>query len=284
MKEGKINPEMKIVIDSSGDTRELDGVQLACAPLKVITSEKEFVDDANANVRELIDHLSTYTGKSHSSCPSPNDWLEAFGDAKYVFCITITSHLSGSYNSACVAKRDYETQHPDRRVFVIDSLSTGPEMRLIAERLADLIKSGMKYDDICSSIVDYQKNADLFFILSSLKTLANNGRVNKIVAKIAGILGIRIVGKASDEGELALISKCRGIKNALSEIINNIKAFSKNIKKIRITHVFNEAVANQLKDMLIYEFGNIDIEIYPTGILCGYYAENNGILVGVERY
>jgi fatty acid-binding protein DegV len=126
---------VKIVADSSADVLERQGVPFAVAPLKIITNEKEFVDDAALDVHGMVSWFDSYKGKSKTSCPNSGEWLEAFGDADEIFCVTITSGLSGSYNSACVAKQMYEEQHPGKRVYVVDSLSAGPELVLILEQL-----------------------------------------------------------------------------------------------------------------------------------------------------
>ena len=118
-----MNRKIKIVADSSANILELDKVEFASAPLKIITDKREFADTEELDVQEMISYLCTNSGKSKTSCPNPNDWLEAFGDADDIFCVTITSGLSGSYNSACVAKKIYEENNKDKRVFVIDSLS-----------------------------------------------------------------------------------------------------------------------------------------------------------------
>ncbi len=98
---------IKIVSDSSGDLYTLDGADFAVAPLKIVTSEKEYVDDANLDLRGMLDDLKAYSGKSGTSCPNTDDFLASFGDAQYVFCITITATLSGSYNAARLAAEMY---------------------------------------------------------------------------------------------------------------------------------------------------------------------------------
>ena len=125
--------KMKIVADSSANLMTMNTVAFDAAPLKVITAEREFVDNSQLNLDEMLDYFSAYKGRSQTSCPNPDDWLRAFGDGEDVFCVTITSGLSGSYNAACIAKDIYEADHPGRRVYVIDSLSAGPELTLIAE-------------------------------------------------------------------------------------------------------------------------------------------------------
>ncbi len=272
----------KIVADSSADLHRLENVAFACAPLKIITSEKEYVDDANLNVSDMVTDLLAYKGKSSTACPGVGDWLETFGDADRIFCLTISGSLSGSYNAALLAKRDYEEQHPDRKVFVINSLSAGPELKLLVDKIAELIESGMEYDEICAEITKYQKKTHLLFMLESLKNLANNGRVNAAVAKVIGLLGIRMVGKASDEGTLQPLDKCRGEHNALKALVKHLRELGYEGGKVCIAHCLNEAAALQLKAQILKDFIHAKIEIYKLRGLCSYYAERGGMLIGFE--
>ncbi len=276
------NLKFKIVADSSSDVIELSKVEYAVAPLKIITDTKEYVDNKDLDVKQMADDLLHYNGKSSSSCPNPNDWLNCFDDAERIFCVTITSNLSGSYNSACIAKNIYEEKHPDRKVFVIDSLSAGPELKLIIEKLEQLISEGTDFDKICSDIKNYQLKTGLLFMLESLKNLANNGRVSHLTAKAAGILGIRLIGKASDEGTLEPIAKCRGENKALDTIIEQLKKLGYNCGKIHISHCFNENAAHNLKNKIITEWNKAKVEIYNCKGLCSFYAEMGGMLIGFE--
>lgn len=273
----------KIIADSSADKINVTNIPTASAPLKIITNDREFIDDENLNADEMVAYLKSYSGKSSTACPGVNDWLSCFGDAQNIFCITISSNLSGSFNSACLAATDYETEFPDRNVFVIDSLSTGGEMQLIIEKLEELILSGIPFDEICKQITEYQKSTGLLFMLQSLKNLANNGRVSHAVAKISGILGIRIIGLASDEGRLDITDKSRGDKKALASIIERMKAAGCKNGKIRISHCQNEAFAETLKAEFEKEFKASDIKIQKTGGLCSFYAESGGVIIGFEK-
>lgn len=274
---------MKIVADSSADLLELPGVAFASAAMKVITAQREFVDDEALDVEGMVDWFATYKGRSKSSCPNPADWLEAFGDADDIFCVTITSGLSGSYNTACAAKQMYEAEHEGRRVFVIDSLSAGPELELIVEELVDLIGQGLDYDQICQKIQAYTRKTGLLFMLESLKNFAANGRVSPAVAKIAGILGIRIVGKASDAGELEPMNKCRGEAKSLDTILSHLKSFGLKEGKVRIRHCRNEGAAQRLREKIRELLPKVDVKIGKCRGLCSFYAENGGLLVGFEK-
>ncbi len=274
---------VKIVADSSANVRQLSGVAFASAPLKIITDEKEFVDDAALDVRQMVSYFDSYKGRSKTSCPNPADWLEAFGDADDIFCVTITSGLSGSYNSACIAKEMYEADHPGKQVFVIDSLSAGPELKLIIEKLEHYISQGLPFPQICEKIKNYQNQTGLLFILESLKNFAANGRVSPAVAKIVGVLGIRIVGKASDQGTLEPMDKCRGESKSIEKIVSRLQEAGLKSGKVRIAHCQNEGAAMQLKASIIAALPQAQVEVTKCLGLCSYYAEKGGILIGFEK-
>ncbi len=273
----------KIVADSSANILQLKEIPFSSAALKVIAGETEFVDDAALDVAAMISWFDSYKGRSQTSCPNQNDWLSAFGDSDEIFCVTITSGLSGSYNAACVAKQLYESEHPGRRVCVIDSLSAGPEMVLIIEKLEECIAEGMEYENICQTIERYQESTGLVFMLESLNNFAANGRVSPAVAKLAGILGIRIVGRASDQGTLEPTNKCRGENKSLSAIVVNMKAAGLSKGKVRIAHCKNESAALALKRMIQDALPQTDVQIHNCRGLCSYYAEKGGLLVGFEK-
>ena len=276
--------ETKIVADSSANLMGLQEISFDVAPLKIITAEKEFVDDRNLDLEAMIDFFSIYKDKSQTSCPNPEDWLKAFGDAEDIFCVTITSGLSGSYNAACIAKNMYEEANPDRRVYVIDSLSAGPELTLIVEKLEELIRQGKTYEEICTVMPDYARKTGLLFMLESLNNFAANGRVSPAVAKIAGVLGIRIVGKASDVGTLEPTDKCRGEVKSLTTILKHLKEHGLKDGKVQIAHCRNETAAQTLKQMIAAELPNVTVKIGKNLGLCSYYAERGGLLVGYEKF
>ncbi len=272
--------KIKIVADSSANITALNDVDFSPAPLKVIAGDTEFVDDASLVLDDMLEFFEGYKGKSQTSCPSPADWLDAFSDADEVFCVTITSGLSGSYNSACVA----QGMAKDKKVHVVDSLSAGPELRLIVEKLVELIKADMEFEQICKEIEEYKKTTGLVFMLESLKNFAANGRISPAIAKITGFLGIRIVGKASDQGTLQPLNKCRGEANSLKTILSHLKENGVNKGKVRISHCQNEGAAARLTDMIKAELPSVDVDTDVCRGLCSYYAEKGGLLVGYEKF
>lgn len=274
---------IRIVADSSANVLSVKSIPFAVAPLKVITNEKEFTDDGVLDVDAMVAWFDSYKGKSKTSCPNPGDWLEAFGDAEEVYCVTITSGLSGSYNAACAAKQMYEAENQGKRVCVIDSLSAGPELVLIIEELEKYIAQDMTFEEICESIEAYKQTTGLTFMLESLKNFAANGRVSPAVAKIAGVLGIRIVGKASDQGTLEPTNKCRGEAKSLQTIVSHMETLGLSKGKVRIAHCSNQEAAKRLKEMILAKWPEVDVQIHICRGLCSYYAEKGGLLVGFEK-
>ena len=275
--------KIKIVADSSCDLFRLKHTEFETAPMKIITAEREFIDDTSLDVDGMANYLYQFKGKSKSSCPNTTDWIDAFGDADEIYCVTITSGLSGSYNSACAAKQIYESENEGKRVHVFDTLSAGPEITLIIEKIEECIDKDMSYEDICNCVTAYMKKTGLVFMLKSLKTFANNGRVSPIVAKLVGIASICVVGKASDEGTLEPMHKPRGERRALETLVGCLEKEGFKTGKISIGHCQNESAAEQLKELILAKFKTVQIEIHKFRGLCSFYAEKGGVLVGFEK-
>lgn len=274
---------IKIVADSSSDVFKREAVPFSAAPLKIITSERQFLDDEALDIREMVEYLEKYKGKSSTSCPNPEDWLSAFGDAEEIFCVTITSSLSGSYNAAMIAKNQYEEKHPGKRVCVIDSLSTGPEMLLLIRKIEELFTEGKSFEEISEEVREYQKRTGLLFVLESMKNLANNGRVSKISAKLAGVMNIRVVGRASGKGELEPLDKPRGAKMTQIKILERLDRLGYRGGRLHITHCLNSEAADSLRDGVLSKFPTAEVSIDKCGGLCSFYAEKGGMLIGFEK-
>ena len=272
----------KIVVDSSSNLYELPGAEFACVPLKIVTDEQEYLDDGHLDAVGMAQTLRSYKGKTTTSCPNVADWLAAYEGAEQVFAVTITGTLSGSYNAALLAAEEYKADHPEARVFVLDSLSAGPECRLLAERLQQLVESGMDFDAVCEEILAYKKHTHLLFSLESLANLARNGRVKPAVAAVARMLGIRVIGRASESGELEVLCKTRGEHGALERIVLEMKAGGFTNGKVYIAHCGNPEAAKRLKLMLHAVFEGAQVDVSECGGLCSYYAELGGLMVGYE--
>lgn len=274
--------KFKLVTDSSANLRNMEGVDFQSVPLTIRVEGREFVDDETLDLEDMLKTLGTTKSKSSSSCPNVEDYLSAFGDADRVICITITSNLSGSFNAARLAKEEYEAAYPDRKVYVIDSLSAGPELKLLASKVIEMVKSSALYEDICQKVTEYQEKTHLIFCLESLKNLANNGRVSPVVAKIAGVLGIRAVGKASDVGTLEMLDKVRGEKSAVAKIFERMQELGYKGGKVLIDNCCNLPAAKTLQELVQNKFPKAEVVHDSCKGLCSFYAEKGGLMVGFE--
>ena len=273
---------VKIVADSACDLKEYPGFAFETVPLTLSTEERTYVDDENLKLHDMLDYFYAHRGRSYTACPSTQAWLDAFEGADEIYVVTITSGLSGTFNSACVARDHYIENHPEAKVCVVDSLSTGPGEVLIIEKIAELKNEGKSFEEIDSLIGGYRDKLRLFFGLRSLHNLAQNGRVSKIVASAVGIMNIRILGTASKEGTIEPVAKCRGENKLIDTIVSEFKKIGYLGGKIRICHVENEALSSAIVNKLKEEFGKIDIKSILSGGLCGFYAERGGIIIGCE--
>ncbi len=272
----------KIVVDSAASLYTLQGVDFECVPLKIITDDAEYLDNGTMDAVGMAQTLRTYKGKTSTSCPNVSDWLAAYEGADEVYAITITGTLSGSYNAAQLAAEEYQQENPGKRVFVLDSLSTGPEQRLLAEHLRDLLAEGKEFDEVCEEMLRYHKHTHLLFSLESLANLARNGRVKPAVAAVARMLGIRVIGQASEAGELDVLCKTRGEHGALERIVLELKEHGYTNGRLHISHCGNPTAAERLKHMVQAVFDGAKVDISECGGLCSYYAELGGLLVGYE--
>ena len=272
--------KIKIVADSSADLLSIDGIDFESVPLTINSTENEYTDNSVLNVDGMVKDLSIYKGKSGTACPSVGGWLKSFEGYDEIYVVTITSKLSGSYNSAMVAKSTYLDDHPNAKIHVFDSYSTGPEMLLLIEKIRDLIHEGKEFLEVVDNALKYLNKTELYFCLESIHNLAQNGRVSKLSEVAARILNIKIIGKAQ-EGQLQLLNKTIGSKRAFLNLMERVLTTYKG-GKVRISHVNNLSLANKIKEYLIELYKEIDIKIYKARGLVSFYAEEGGVLLAFE--
>ena len=272
----------QIVSDSSSNIFTLAGANYTTVPMKIIAGDKEYIDAPGTNVRGMVDDLKAYKGKSGSSCANAQEWLDAFGDADMVFGVTISRNLSGSYNAAEAAAREYAEEHPGAQVHIFDTLSAGPEQAMVVEKIAELVNKGLSFDEIVAGVREYQNHTHIIFCLECMNNLARNGRVNPAVAKIASVLGIRACGDAQN-GQIIPTQKPRGQKKATETLVTMIRerGFT-NSSWLRIAHCFGETQAQLLIDALKKDFPDARYTVEPTGVLCSFYAEEGGLMIAME--
>ena len=200
----------KIISDSGANVLHLDDASFENIPLTIHVDGTDYQDDASLSVNEFIEALHQNDGKTSTACPSIAQWQKAFEGADEIYAITVQ------------AANLYREDHPETKIHVIDSLSAGPEMELIIDKLKELIDAGLNFDEICAKINAYKEKTHLNFALESLDNLAKNGRISPAVAKVAKMLKIRIIGRP-DDGKLTPIGKARGATKTISYVIKDME-------------------------------------------------------------
>ena len=270
-----------IVSDSSSNVLSMGTPLYTTVPLKIV-AEKEYVDDASLDLAGMMEDLRNHKGKSGSSCPNVGEWLEAFGDAQEVFCVTISKNLSGSYAAAKQAADTYMEEHPGRKVFIFDSLAVGPEMAMITDRIRECEAAGDDFETVVAKVLDYHNHVHTLFCLESMLNLARNGRVSMAVAKIAGMLGIRVAGIALG-GQVTPVHKPRGAKKATQTLVDMLKERGfRDGNLLRVAHCFAPEAAEAFRSAVLAEFPNTRFLLEHTTALCSFYAEAGGLIIGFE--
>lgn len=276
----------KIVADSGCDYREIadlaNQTTYESVPLTIQIDNEIFVDNAHLDIDDMMEKMYATSSASKSACPSPDDYLRSFEGAENIFVVTITGSLSGSHNSAQLAKKLFLEEHPTANIHVIDSLSAGGEVDLIVKKLNDLIKEDLSFEQVVEAITHYQKNTKLLFVLAKVDNLVKNGRLSKLIGAVVGLLNIRMVGEASHTGTLELLQKARGAKKALVAAVDEVLKAGYKGGRIIIAHRNNEKFCQQFSEVIKEKFPAADISFLPTSGLCSFYAEEGGLLMGYE--
>ncbi len=273
-----------IVADSSIDLFELEAVyenvEFSTVPFSIGVGEKDYMDDSSLDIGELMRAMKECKTASRTACPSPGSWYEEFKKDGNVIAITITSNLSGSYNSACVARNMVLEEQPNKQIAVIDSLSTGPEMVLILRKICELIAGNKDFETVIKETKEHMKNTHITFALSSFDNLVKNGRMNRVTGFIANKLSLLGVGIASERGTIEIKGVSRGRRKAIEAILNDMKLRGTYIKDVVISHCQNIEFAEQIKAAILNIWDEASVTIIPTRGLCSYYAEQGGMIIG----
>ena len=276
----------KIIADSGCDFREMANLakdtQFESVPLTIQVENEIFVDDKQLDIDLMMEKMYASSAASKSACPSPDDYLKSFEGADKIFVVTITGTLSGSNNSAQVAKKIFLEEHPDAHIHVIDSLSAGGEVDLLVTKLNELIQQDLSFDEVVQVISRYQEKTKLLFVLAKVDNLVKNGRLSKLLRTVVGLLNIRMVGEASQTGTLELLQKARGSKKALASAIEELLKAGYKGGRLIIAHRNNEKFCQQFSQLIQEKYPQAQIETIPTSGLCSFYAEEGGILMGYE--
>lgn len=273
-----------VVTDSSCDLipsdYRSDAIELSSVPFEISVGVRGYTDNDQLDIEEMLRDMEQEKTASYTSCPAPGAWLEQFEKADRTIAITISSQLSGSMNSALTARDLALEADSDKKIAVLDSRSTGPELVLCVREIERLAREGIDFDEAVERANAFLDKTKVIFALSSFDNLIKNGRMNKMAGFLAKALGMWGIGSASDEGRIVVEGKTRGPKRTVRALIECMRECGFTGGNVAISHCDNHAVAHALKDGILSAWADSQIEILPTRGLCSYYAERGGLIVG----
>lgn len=273
----------KIVCDSCTDL-SIDlkkNPDFCTVPLMLHVNGRDFIDDETFNQSEFLAAMKASNTCPKSSCPSPESYMQHFDDADDIYVITLSSQLSGSYNSACLAKDLYLEDHSNKNILVIDSKSASVGQTLIALKIEELGKRGKTFAEITTEILKFRDDMGTKFVLESLDNLRKNGRLSNIQAIIASALNIKPIMGSTPEGTITKVDQARGMKRALAAMAKVIaeEVIDAEKKVLGIAHCNCRERAEQVKEEVLKLKKFKEVFIVDTAGVSSLYANDGGIVV-----
>ncbi len=252
-------------------------------PLTLMVGERHFVDDETFDQKEFIKVVKEYPDCPKSACPSPEMFKEAYCcEEENVFVITLSAALSGSYNSAVLAKSLYEEEYGKKNILVLDSKSASSGQLNIAMYIRELCDQGLEFDEICEKAAAYRDRMNTYFVLESLDTLKKNGRLTGLQAFFATKLNIKPV-MGADNGTIIKLDQARGIQKALQRMaeIAVKEAGTTKDKRLVIAHCNAPERAQSMKEKLCSMAEFKEVVITDTCGVSTVYASDGGVILAL---
>lgn len=275
----------KIIGDSCLDlTEELKrDPYFQMIPLTLMVGEQTFIDDETFNQKEFIRIVKESPECPKTACPSPEMFKEAYRcEAENVFVITLSAPLSGSYNSAVLAKSLYEEEYGHKNICVINSESASSGQLNIALFIRDLCEKGLPFEEIAKEAESYRNRMNTYFVLETLDTLKKNGRLTGLSAFIATALNIKPV-MGAEKGNIIKLDQARGINKALLKMAEYVVKEGGNTeeKRLVISHVNAPERAEYVREKLCGMAKFKEVVITDTAGVATVYANDGGIIVAL---
>jgi DegV family protein with EDD domain len=271
--------DRKIIVDSCTDINDKIKDYFDTIPLKIIIDNEE-ITDKNLDTSFLLNKIrGSLTLKT--ACPSPGEYYDAFKKNKENFVVTLSSKLSGSYNSALTACEMIKDNSIDSFVHVFDSKSAASAQSMISLKIKELIDLDHTKEEIVSITSSYVEKLKTLFILESYDHLAKAGRLSKVKASLATFLHICPIMSTNNDGEIIAVEKIRGKKKAFNKLIDMIGEENVDYENttLGITHVNALDKAQNLKENILKKYPFKEIMIFEARGISTVYADDGGIVV-----
>lgn len=273
----------RIVVDSCCELQEKykNDERFRRVPLGLEVGDYQIWDDENFNQKEFLEKVAAYPLCPKSSCPSPEKYMEAYDcDAEEIYVVTLSSHLSGSYNSAELGKNLFMEKHGEKKIHVVDSESASCGETQIAMRIMRYKEAGLSFEDTVSKIEVFKRRMRTYFVLDNLETLRKNGRLSGVKALVASTLNIKPV-MIGNLGVIEQKSQAIGINKALAKLADCIVADVSHPEKrtLMITHCNCPERAEYMRKLMEKRASYRKVVIMDTAGVSSMYANDGGIIV-----
>ncbi|MCR5268939.1 MAG: DegV family protein [Lachnospiraceae bacterium] len=271
----------QVIGDSCCDftKEELTNGHAVSIPMSIIIGGVEYPDDGKRSQEDWIRLIKEDEGYPQSACPSPDAFYQAFDENCVNFVITISSKLSGVYNSAMLAKEMFEEEHEGAQIHVFDSLSAAAGEHQIYEKIVELAEAGRNFEELIAEVEDYRDGMTTIFVLDDLETFKRNGRLKGIKALVATTMNIKPV-LIGDAGEIKQIDQAIGINRAVNRMLYYIEKKDLDLtKRVRITQCDSRKLCHKVSRVLKERFGFTDVEILDAQCLSTSYENPGGIII-----
>lgn len=248
-------------------------------PFVISVDNTDYIDEPGIDIEKMLEHIANCRSGGRTSCPSPHAWLEAWGDAGNVLAFTLSSALSGSYNSAIAARHMALEKNPDRNIAVINTCGAGVFPEHLLHAICEGIENGDSFDTIVSVADKAVRETQVMFALGSLDNLIKAGRLNKLVGYAAHRFNISAIGVASPGGRIELRHKFRGMKKTYDKLIDTLRETGFAGGELVISHCMNEEGAEKLGHLIKAEWLDTDVSVVPASGLCSYYMGKDGMII-----
>ena len=263
----------------------LKKTQARVAPLTITIDDTHYVDDGTVDIPPYLAAMKASKNPVRSACPSPDLYAEDIKAADDdCFIITLSSKLSGSHNAAVLGVQLAEEDMPEKKVHVFDSESASAGETYLALMIHDLIAAGKSFEQIVETVEEKIRSMHTLFVLDSLDNLVKNGRISKTVALLANVLSIRLLMSDDGHGSIKNISKARGIKGALTQMVETCRKHTEGLatasQRLVISYCNCPERARQVRDMIREKCPAIgEIVMTPTSALSSMYANDGGVVI-----
>lgn len=273
----------KIVADSCCEFPEeyREDPRFQRVPLELMVEDEVIIDDETFDQASFLKKVADSPKCPKSSCPSPEKFMEAYQtEAENVFVFTLSSKLSGSYNSAELGKKLYHEKYGEKNIYVCDSESASCGETQLALKAVQWLEEGMSFQEICQKLADYRDHMNTYFVLNNLETLRKNGRLSLVKALVASTLSIKPVMGAT-KGEIIQLGQAIGIKKALAKMAEIVakEAVHPEEKMLMITHCNCKERAESVKEMILEKIRVKGVILMDTRGVSSMYANDGGVIV-----